>query len=153
MHPLRALRRASVDLLSSAGLTVIVGRETREVSVLEHPPLDAAVPPELLPAIYCYGRSERIEPDSMRTDRRQVLLDFVLQAEGGEQTALDQVDDMHLALEREIAASGNLSGLVMLIRPVGSEVSVQRGEVVFAARRVTFEATLILSRHDPSVTL
>ncbi|WP_370045480.1 MULTISPECIES: hypothetical protein [Salipiger] len=153
MHPLKALRRTSVDLLSSAGLSVIVGGETRDVTVLEHPPLDAAVPPELLPAIYCYGRSERLEPDSMRTDRRQVLMDFVLQAEGSDQTALDQVDDMHLGLEQAIAASGNLSGLVMQIRPVGSEVSVQRGEVVFAARRVTFEATLILSRHDPSVTI
>lgn len=152
MHPLKALRRASVDLLSSAGLSVIVGAETRAVAVLEHPPADAAVPEELLPAIYCYCRSERIDPDSMRTDRRQVLIDFVLQAEGGEQTALDQVDDMHLDVERLLAGSGNLGGLVMTIRPAGSEVNVQRGEVVFAARRVSFEAVLILPRHDPSVT-
>ena len=153
MHPLKALRRASVDLLSTVGLSVIVGGETQDVAILEHPPTDAAVPEELLPAIYCYCRSERIEPDSMRTDRRQVLIDFVLQAKGTEHTALDQVDDMHLYLERAIAASDKLGGLVMMIRPAGSEVNVQRGEVVFAARRVSFEATLILPRHDPSVTL
>ncbi|WP_353472327.1 hypothetical protein PVT71_13625 [Salipiger sp. H15] len=152
MHPLKALRIASAEILSTAGLSVIVGGETREVTVLEHPPADAAVPEELLPAIYCYCRSERIEPDSMRTDKRQVLIDFVLQAQGFEQTALDQVDDMHLEVERALAASGNLGGLVMMIRPVGSEVNVQRGEVVFAARRVSYEATLILPRHDPSVT-
>ena len=153
MHPLKALRRASVDLLSEAGLSVIVGGATREVTVLEQPPMGGAVPDDDLPALYCYVRSERIDGDSTRTDRRTVLLDFVLQASGTDQDALDQIDDIQLALEREIAASGRLGGLVMMIRPVGSEVRVERGEVVFAARRVTFEAMLLASRADPDVTL
>lgn len=153
MHPLKALRRASVDLLSEAGLSVIVGGNTREVAVLEQPPMGGAVPDDILPALYCYVRSERIDSDSTRTDRRTVLLDFVLQASGTDQDALDQIDDIQLALEREIAASGRLGGLVMMIRPVGSEVRVERGEVVFAARRVTFEAVLLASRADPDVTL
>ena len=103
MHPLKALRRASVDLLSEAGLSVIVGGNTREVAVLEQPPMGGAVPDDILPALYCYVRSERIDSDSTRTDRRTVLLDFVLQASGTDQDALDQIDDIQLALEREIA--------------------------------------------------
>ena len=153
MHPLKALRRASVDCVAAAEITVPVGGVPTAITVLEHPPTGGAVPEEDLPAIYCYIRSERVEPDSMRTDDRTILLDFVLQASGLRHDGLDQVDDMHLALERAIAGSGRLGGLVMTIRPVGSEVNVERGEVVFAARRVTFEARILASRSDPSVAI
>uniref|UniRef100_UPI0013007AD7 hypothetical protein n=1 Tax=Oceanicella sp. SM1341 TaxID=1548889 RepID=UPI0013007AD7 len=143
MHPLKALRLRVVTALRAAGITLDVGGEERDVTILEQPPTGGAIPDTMLPALYCYVRSERIAPDCMACDERTVLLDLVLQAQGYDQQPVDQVDDLQLAVERVIAAAGSLGGLVMVIRPVGSEINVERGEVIFAARRLTFEARIL----------
>lgn len=149
MHPLKAIRLAAFGAAESAAISVLVSGVAVAVKVLRHPPSDAAVPDNQLPAIFCYIRSELITPETLTKDRRDILLDFVIQTKGVD--AVDQVDDIHLALEVAIASSRNLGGVVLSIRPVGSEINIQRGEVIFAARRVTFEAFVIVDRANPSI--
>ncbi|MEP2782326.1 MAG: hypothetical protein ABJO67_03430 [Pseudoruegeria sp.] len=147
MHPLKAVRKAIVALLSDSVIVV----DGATVGVLDSPPEQGQVPEESLPALYCFARSEHVSIGTHTSDERGVLVDIVIQAKGFRVNVVDQVDDIHLELERRIAASGRLSGLVASIAPQGSEIHIDRGEVIFAARRVTFEVKMFTSRMDPSV--
>ena len=151
MHPLKALRQRSSALLSAAGIAVDINGQPVAVSVFEHPPTGGWVAADKLPAIFCYVRSEVIEAGTYAKDQRGALLDVVLQAKGGRDDVLDQLDDIHLAMEIAFASDFSLGGLLYRFRPTGSEIYTNQGEVVFAARRVTYEAQLMVPRADPTV--
>lgn len=150
MHPNKALRKGLVAALTNAQITIPIGGVQRDVTVGEHPPTGGWIPETELPGIYCFVRSERISTDSFDSDQRDSLIDIVLQAKGGRSDVIDQVDDMQLAVEIALMADDTIGGLLHQLRPVGSEVFTNQGEVIFGARRVTFEGSLIALRADPS---
>jgi hypothetical protein len=151
MHPSKAIRKSVLATLAGAGM--VVGDENTPVSVLQYAPAGGWPSDDKLPAAYVQIRSEKIEAETLDTDRRSYLVDVILQAKGSHEQAQDHVDDMALATELVVSASNDLGGLVMGISPVGSEVHSERGEAVFSARRLTFETSLHTSKGDPSVTI
>ncbi len=151
MHPLKALRQRIAEALYLADIQIIVSDLLTTVTISVHPPNGGWLQDSELPGIYIYPRSERITPDGSRSDERSTLIDIVLQAKGGRDDVLDQVDDMQLRVEQVLAATDLLADFVETLRPVGSEIYTNQGEVVFGARRVTFEAQLVANRADPSV--
>ncbi|MAY85577.1 MAG: hypothetical protein CML02_02465 [Pseudooceanicola sp.] len=152
MHPLKALRKRANAVLAAAAIEIDVGGVPTLVTIASHPPTGGRFPQELLPAAFCYIRSETIQPDTTTSDDRSALLDVVVQAWGPHEDALDQVDDMHLAVELAIAADPTLAGLTYRLRPVGSEIYVDQGEIVFAGRRISFEGRMMVNRANPAVT-
>lgn len=152
MHPNKAARKRIVAILRAANISILVGAETRAATVVEHPPNGGWISEKDLPGIYCFVRSERVTPDTMASDTRQILIDIVLQGKGQREDVIDQVDDMQLAVELALMDDDTAGGLFDDFRPVGSEVYTNQGEVVFAARRVSFEAQLNVLRIDPTIT-
>lgn len=150
MHPNKAARKRIFAILRAADIRIPVAGILTRVTVVEHPPINGWIAEDALPGVYCFARSERITPNTLDSDERTLLIDIVLQGKGQRDTVIDQVDDMQLAIERALMENPSCEGLFYDFRPVGSEVYTNQGEVVFAARRVSFEARLILSRIDPS---
>lgn len=149
MFVLKAVRHAVNDLLQTPVITISVAGTPTSVTLKKSPPSGGWVNDGDLPAVFSYMRSETIEAFTFKADDRKPRLDLVLQAKGGSDDVLDQIDDLQLEIEKRIAASGNLGGLVRSIRPIGSEVHTDRGEVIFAARRVTFEINVSVPRQVP----
>ncbi len=149
MFVLKAIRHAVNDLLTTPAIEIAVGGTPATVTLKKSPPTGGWVNDTDLPAVFSYMRSETIEAFTFKSDDRKPRLDLVLQAKGGGDDVLDQIDDMQLEIEKRIAASGNLGGLVRSIRPVSSEVHTDRGDVVFGARRVTFEIQASVPRALP----
>ncbi len=152
MHPNKAARKRIVAILRDADIRVAVGGALTAATVVEHPPNGGWIAETSLPGIYCFARSERITPDTMSADERRLLIDIVLQGKGQRDDVIDQVDDMQLAVEMALMADDTAGGLFDGFRPVGSEVYTNQGEVVFAARRLSFEAQLNVLRTDPTIT-
>ncbi len=152
MFVLKAVRHAVNDLLAAPVIEISVAGVPTAVTLKKSPPAGGWINDSELPAVFSYMRSETIEPSTFTADARLPRLDLVLQAKGGGDDVLDQIDDMQLEIERRIAGSGKLGGLVQSIRPVSSEVHTDRGDVVFGARRVTFEIKASVSRRDPVLT-
>lgn len=152
MHPLKAIRHACVDVLRDAAISVTVQGAPKAVTIADHPPLSGLIDESKLPGIYCYVRSEKITAATRQTDDREMQIDFVLQGADYADDVLDQVDDMHLALEQAVTASGNLGALVYRLQPIGSDGIVERGEISFASRRVTYVAMRDVLRRDPTVS-
>ena len=152
MHPLKAIRREVVWILTAADIEINVGSGRKRPSILVNPPSGGAAPQSSLPAIFVYPRSEQRLESSSSTDEQRVLVDVVMQSYGNDDEALDHVDDMQLAVEIAILANPRLSGLAMGIRATGSEIDTVQGEVSFAVRRVTFEVRREMPRNDPTVT-
>ena len=152
MHPNKAARKRIVAILRATDIRVSVAGALTDATVVEHPPLNGWISEDSLPGVYCFARSEQITPDTMVSDERKLLIDIVLQGKGQRDAVIDQVDDMQLAVELALMADPSCGGLFYDFRPVGSEVYTNQGEVVFAARRISFEAQLNVLRTDPSVT-
>lgn len=151
-HPVRTLRELFVSALRVPEISVEVGGLPEPLTVLEHPPSDGWVSDELLPAAYVFVRSERVEKSAMRGLRqRYFLVDVIIQGAGGDDTAVDQVDDAYYAIERAVVANQALVDFAGPPEVQGSEITTSRGEVVFASRRVSFEITLFAERDDPAV--
>lgn len=149
MFVLKAIRHAVNDLLATPVIEIAVAGVPTEVTLKKSPPAGGWVNDTDLPAVFSYMRSETIEAFTFKADDRKLRLDLVLQAKGTGDDVLDQIDDLQLEIEKRIAASGNLGGLVRSIRPLSSEVHTDRGEVIFAARRVTFEINVSVPRQAP----
>lgn len=149
MFVLKAIRHAVNDLIATPAIEISVGGTATAVSLKKSPPSGGWVNDSDLPAVFSYMRSETIEAFTFKADDRKPRLDLVLQAKGLGDDVLDQIDDLQLEIERRIADSGNLGGLVRSIRPIGSEVHTNHGEVVFGARRVTFEIQVSVPRALP----
>lgn len=151
MHPNKAARKRIIACLRAADIQIDVDGVARSATIVEHPPQGGWISESLLPGIYCFARSERITTDSLTADKRQLLIDVVLQASGDRDEVIDQVDDMQLAVEVALMSDDSMGGLFYSFRVVGSEVYTNQGEVVFAARRVSFEAELIAPRVNPDI--
>lgn len=151
MHSNKAARKRIVAILRAAEISITVGTHPVLVAVVEHPPSNGWIADDALPGIYVFVRSERISPSTLQKDERTLLIDTVLQGKGQRDSVIDQVDDLQLATERALMLDPSLGGLFYDFRPVGSEVYTNQGEVVFAARRVSFEGRLLLPRHDPAI--
>lgn len=152
MHPAKALRQAVAAILEDAAIEIDVGGDPTAVSILVHPPSGGWLPDKRLPGIYVFVRSERIEAATHSDTGRTYLIDVVLQARGTSAAAIDQVDDLQLEVERAIGADETLGGLATSCDPAGSEIHLDKGEVVFAARRLTFEAVVLVPWGDPDIT-
>lgn len=151
MHPNKAARKGIVSVLRTVPIFTKVSGVLTAATIVEHPPMSGWISEAALPGIYVFVRSERIDVNSLDSDARTLLIDIVLQGKGQRDDVIDQVDDLQLAVERTLMAEQALGGLFMDFRPVGSEVYTNQGEVVFAARRVSFEALLMTARLDPTV--
>ena len=155
-HPIKAIRLAVVESLRDAAISIDVKGVPKAVTVLDFPPENGLVDESKLPGIFCFTRSERIEASANSAggveDTRDYLIDVVLQCGDYAANISDQVDDLHLALEDAISASDRFTGLVHRIRPTGSETLVERGEISFASRRVTYLASRNVNRRDPAIT-
>lgn len=151
MHPNKAARKRIVSALRVLPLFTTVAGDLTPATIVEHPPANGWISEAALPGIYVFVRSERVEPNTLDSDARTLLIDVVLQGKGQRDDVIDQVDDLQLAVEKTLMADPTLDGLFVDFRPVGSEVYTNQGEVVFAARRVSFEALLIMARLDPTV--
>ena len=153
MHPIKAIRQAVTTRLQTASIAIDVGGVSTSCSVLDHPPVGVVLPDESLPGIYVFIRDEQIEPSDLRNaDDRSYLIDVVLQARGDQIDAVDQIDEMHLAVEEAIVVDPKLGGLCIYCLPVSSTMQVDRAEMTFAARRVTFRALRRVVRGAPAVT-
>lgn len=152
MFVAKKLRHAITDTLDAAALSIAVAGVPQAVTVLRAPPSGGWVSDAQLPAVYLYVRRETISPQARGIDDRSFQVDMILQAKGSGDDVLDQLDDLQLALEIAIAGSGNLGGLVTEIRPQESEIHIERGSVVFGARRLSFAARVGVTRRDPTLT-
>ena len=151
MHPNKALRKRALAVLRAAAPQIEVGGNLYTVTVVENAPRGAWIPDADLPGVYAYVRGETIEYDSHVADQRTYLIDFVLQAKGSSDTASDQVDDMQLAVEEAFVPDRTLGGLCLSFRAVGSEVYRNQGEFVFAARRLTYAAEIMVDPDNPDI--
>ncbi|MBL3587799.1 hypothetical protein JMM61_21055 [Rhodovulum sulfidophilum] len=149
MFASKAIRHAIADLLEAAGISVDTPAGRLPVTILRSPPSGGWVKDGALPGIYMYLRREEIRPASMTRSARTITLDLILEARGAD--AEDQLDDMQRAVERSIAASANLGGLVMEIRPIDAEIHLERGSVIFGARRLSWSVRVEVPRADPSL--
>lgn len=153
VHPLRALRDAIVGVLTDAAISVATDDGMTPVIIRSHPPAGGLIPEAQLPGVYVYPRSELRERETNTSDAQAVLYDIVLQAKSSDETALDQVDAMHLAVEVAMQADETLGGLCYSQRVTGSETMAEQGEITFAARRVTYEIERDLSHATVGVTV
>lgn len=151
MHPNKKLRHAIVEVFESASMAIDVDGVSTLVKIKSNPPSGGWQPDSDLPGIYCFVRSERVARQGQKTDIRTNVLDVVLQAKGSASNAVDQLDDMQLEVERLLSADATLGGFLVSLQLLGSEVFLNQGEVVFAARRVSFEPIIVTDRSNPSV--
>ncbi|MBL3580649.1 hypothetical protein BV509_17475 [Rhodovulum sulfidophilum] len=149
MFASKAIRHAIADLLEAADIAVDTPARRLPVTILRSPPSGGWVKDDALPGIYMYLRREEIRPATMTRAARTITMDLILEARGAD--AEDQLDDMQLAVERTIAASANLGGLVMEIRPVDAEIHIERGSAIFGARRLSWSVRVEVPRSDPSL--
>lgn len=153
MHPLEYIRKAAVAALEAGSIEVEIAGAAKPVGVYAQPPRGGEIPDKHLPGIYCFCRSEQVERASLDRLKRTVLLDLVIETKGTREEPLDQVDAIYLQIERAFAAQTAPQDARLRFMLRGSEISVVRGEVVFAARRVTYEVTFRGSAEDPDVTV
>lgn len=153
MHPLEYIRKTATGALKAGSITVDVAGAPKPVGIYDQPPRGGEIPEKHLPGIYCFCRSEQVERASLDRLKRTVLLDFVIEARGTGEEPLDQLDDITLQLERVMAGLATPADKRLRFLLSGSEINVVRGEVVFAARRVTYEVIYRGSSGDPDVTV
>ncbi|MCG7520850.1 hypothetical protein [Ruegeria sp. Ofav3-42] len=147
----KAVRHAVSDLLSSADIKVDVGGVATDVAVIKNPPAGSWVDEKKLPALYLFPSGEEISPFSHGKDSRDYQLEVMLQAKGPHDV-LDQLDDMQEIVEKTIAESERLGGLVREIRPIRARIHQERGAVVFGARIVTFDVKVSVPRRSPVIS-
>jgi hypothetical protein len=150
MHPAKAIRHAATERLVFAGMAISVGSVMTSVTVSKHPPAGAWIPDADLPGVYVYVRQERVEPGTLCADLRIYMVDIVLQAKGGRDDVLDQIDDLQFEVENALLSDFTLGGLVYDLHLIGSEIYLNQGEVVFGARKATFEARCEIDRFSIS---
>lgn len=151
MHPLRRLRLAAFAAVSDAAPTVQIDGSPAPVALLDHPPEGALMPEGSRPGAYVYLRDERVEPASQRTNEHRSVIDWVCQVEGFAATYMDQLDELCLAVQLAMIADRTLGGAALDLRYSGSQIVTERGEVVFASRRLSFPAVQHTLIQDPRV--
>ncbi|HGG04730.1 MAG TPA: hypothetical protein ENK28_04675 [Aliiroseovarius sp.] len=145
---LKFVRQAIGDVLVQTGFSIPVNGVDTPVTVKRDPPSGLWLNDSQLPGLMIFVRGDRVSTTSMRRKRREITVDLILQAKGPHDV-LDQIDDMHLEIENRLMDSGNLSGTVFDLQPEGSEVHLERGEVVLGARRVTWRVRVDYAPRDP----
>ena len=151
MFVLKAVRYALFDVIADAGISIDIAGIPTAVTVEKNPPSGGWLPDDALPGVYLFMRREVIEPEARRVDLRTITANVILQARGGRLDVVDQVDDMQEAIEVLIASDPTLGGKVRQIRLTDSEIQLERGAVVFAARRLTFEIKASVERSAPTI--
>jgi hypothetical protein len=145
----KEVRQRFRAVLEAAGLSVEIDGLPVTVKVLNQPPKGWRVDEKSLPAVYLFNSGERISPDGISAVDRALQLDVVLMArdQGDPQ---DQLDDLQLAIEVAILASGNLSGACHEIPLEGSAIAQDQGAVLFGVRTLTFRPVSNVTANDPS---
>lgn len=132
-----------------SGLSILVGGVAQSVTVLRRPPAGWLVPAGQLPAVYVFNTGERIQPDSLEADRRDHLFDVVVMA-GSSEDPSDQLDDLQLAIERAILASGGLGGIAAEVALSAVSIAHDQAGVVFGVRTMSYGVVCYVTRADPS---
>lgn len=145
----KEVRHRFRDLIADAALSIEVGGVPTPVTVLQQPPKGWVVPEAKLPALYVFNSGERVSPADMTTVDRALQLDVVLMAQdhGDPQ---DQLDDLQLAIEKLVLASGGLSGACYDIPLEGSAIGQDQGRILFGVRTLTFRPVSNVTVNDPS---
>ncbi|MEJ6397040.1 hypothetical protein [Yoonia sp. 208BN28-4] len=152
MHILKALRLRLVAVLSDAAISVDVDGVATIVTVATNPPSSGWQDDDKLPGVYCFVQDDEIKPATFKSDDHLIKIDLVMQAKGGRDAAVDQLDDMQLPIEQALAVEPTLGGLCISLRAARSRIQLQQGEVVFGARVLTYEAKIDALRADPSIS-
>jgi hypothetical protein len=145
----KEVRRRFRAVLEAADLSVDIDGAPVPVRFMNQPPNGWRVDEKSLPAIYLFNSGERLSPEGISTVDRALQLDVVLMARdlGDPQ---DQLDDLQLAIEVAVLASGNLSGACYEIPLEGSAIAQDQGAVLFGVRTLTFRPVSNVTANDPS---
>lgn len=152
VHAIEAARLATAGALTDAAIEISEFGTPVAVTVLDHPPSSGLLEDGSIPGLYVYVRSERVEFFDMERDRRVYVIDVMAQVADSHDAYMASMDDLHLQAETAILGHAALRALAFDVRPTGADTRTERGEVMFAARRISFEVEIFTPRNDPRIT-
>jgi len=141
---------AVVATLTSATIMATVGGSAKAAELYADQPSNNSLDPSALPAIYVFAAREQIEPGAAGYLQRDFQVSIVMLA-GPDTTVTAQLFEMQLAVEKALAASGDLGGLAFDMYPVSADQVLKRGEAINGARSIDYLIRCAVSRSDPSL--